>query len=224
MTDASLTQPCCSLAGSAALLSAMEGRFIVVLHGERDCLNSFMAFNYPGAERFYCTNLSQSQTALGRTGRVLDRCLEAATAKDKPQAVIVLGTCLAEMTNDDFPAVVRRFSRRRGIPALSLRTGGLASGTQGELLDLLYSGLSTLGPRRRKRTGRGVVIVGLPAAGQAELLEILGRLGLDLVGSVPHSGLDAWRRLSEADAAFLVDRGLYPRLEASLHDRGLSVD
>ncbi|MDD5629876.1 MAG: nitrogenase component 1, partial [Elusimicrobia bacterium] len=143
MSDSRLTQPCCSLAGAAAMLSAMGGRLAVVVHGERDCLNSFLAFDSPGAARFYCSNLSESQTALGRTAGVLERCL-AAAAQDSPRALIVLGTCLTEMMGDDFPVVARRFARRRKIPVLALRTGGLRSGTQAEMLDLLFTGLSTL--------------------------------------------------------------------------------
>ncbi|MBI4676510.1 MAG: hypothetical protein HY748_02885 [Elusimicrobia bacterium] len=232
MPDTSLTQPCCSLSGAAAMLSAMEGRFAVVVHGERDCLNSFLAFNFPGAERFYCTNLGETQAALGRTSKALERCLEAAAAKDAPQALIVLGTCLTEMIGDDFPAVARRFSRRMGVPVLALRTSGLRSGTQAELLDLLYASLSTLSPRRgrgrSRKEGKGLILVGLPAdgavGGASEIERTLERLGLDLVGSFPHRGdLDAWRRIGGADAAFVVDRSLYPRFAAALESRGMSV-
>ncbi|MDD5628002.1 MAG: nitrogenase component 1, partial [Elusimicrobia bacterium] len=89
----------------------------------------------------------------------------------------------------------------------------------------IYTGLSTLARRGPGRKGKGLILVGLPRDGGSELENILARLGPRPVGSFPHGeGIEEWRRLGEAGAAFIVDRTLYPRFAAALESRGMSVE
>jgi hypothetical protein len=220
-------QPCCTLAAMANLLGHMRGDFAVIVHGEKDCLNSFLHYEGGSASRFYCTRISQWQFAAGKTDEPLRRCLGSLIRLRSPQAVFVLGTCLAEMTSAGFEAVAQEAWDRTGTPVLALRTSGLKASSQGETLDWLFSSLARLPASAGGKLRRRINLIGLPRLqGQAqdELADVLRAAGLEVNGSYPlDASLDDWRRITRAGAHLVVDRGLYPRLLALLADKGSPV-
>ncbi len=144
-----LGQPCCTLSGMCSLLRSMPGRFAVVIHGERDCLNSFHLDQGPAVVNFFTTALSEREVTSGLTRKPLEDCLERVLAQSDPgppQVVFVLGTCLVEMIGDRFERVVDEVSRRSGVPMVALHVSGLKLGTQGEMLDWLFETLAGLPP------------------------------------------------------------------------------
>jgi len=228
-------QPCCTLAGICSVLSGLPGPFAVVVHGERDCLNSFVHYQGVSSNQFYCTNMSQLQFATGQTAEPLRRCLEFIARERSPSAILVLGTCLTEMIHDDFETVAREVSQRAGIPVLTLRTSGLQASSQTDMLDWLFSTLAqfpkaSAGDRLEQSRARRLNLIGAPSLenGQArqELSEILGKAGLELNGSYPYDVSFAdWGRLTHAAANFVVDPTLYPKLLSQTEGHGVpSID
>jgi nitrogenase molybdenum-cofactor synthesis protein NifE len=221
-----MAQPCCSLAGMANLLARLRGDFAVVVHGENDCLNSFLQYEGGAASRFYCTRVSQAQFVSGKSAAALSECLELLIAQRSPRAVFVLGTCLTDMISDDLAAVAGAAQRRTGTPVFALRTGGLQAGSQAEALDWLFATLASLPQSPRTGGSRSRVnLIGLPpleggAAG--EFAGLLDAAGLAVNGSYPGDGcLEDWEKVSHAGRSFVVDRSLYPRFLERLAASGL---
>jgi nitrogenase molybdenum-iron protein alpha/beta subunit len=139
-----LGQPCCTLSGMCTLLGGMGGNFAVVIHGERDCGNSFVHHRMESAEQFFCTCLTEDEITTGRVDEPLERCLRLVLDELAPDAVFVLGTCPVTMIGADLGPVVERVAAQRSTPILALRTGGLNLSTQAEMVDWLYTSLAGL--------------------------------------------------------------------------------
>ncbi len=124
----------------------MPGNFAVVIHGEYDCVNCFHHHVGRSAWRYYSTRLTEQMLTTGRTEEALRTCLELIAAEERPDAVIVLGTCPVEVIGDQFGPVVKDVSERTGIPMVPLRTSGLALSSQQQMLDWLFVTLAELPP------------------------------------------------------------------------------
>jgi len=148
-----LGQPCCTLSGMCTLLGAMAGDFAVIIHGERDCGNSFVHHRMASAERFFCTCLTDDEITTGRVDEPLERCLRAVLDDLAPNVVIVLGTCPITMIGADPGSVVKRVAAETTTPILVLRTGGLNLSTQADMVDWLYTSLAGLPQVARDQAG-----------------------------------------------------------------------
>jgi hypothetical protein len=220
-------QPCCSLNALAGMLVTMPGDFAVVLHGEADCANCFVHAPGPSADKFYATRITQSQFTLGKTAEPLARCLRLVVKHRQPQAVFVLGNCLMEMIHDDFERVTREVQEETGTPVIALRTSGLKAASQAEMVDWLYSTFAALAKRGEARRGL-INFIALPEINRTELrreLEsILAAAGLRMRGRYPfETSLSDWQGILEAEADFVVDKSLFPRLVKSLDSLGAAT-
>lgn len=148
-----LGQPCCTLSGMCTLLGGMAGDFAVIIHGERDCGNSFVHHRMEAAERFFCTCLTDDQITTGRVDEPLERCLRLVLDELAPEVVIVLGSCPITMIGADPGPVVERVAAQTSTPILLLRTGGLNLSTQAEMVDWLFTSLAGLPPIPRDQAG-----------------------------------------------------------------------
>lgn len=142
-----LGQPCCSVSGMATLLGRLSGNLALIVHGERDCAASFVAHQWQGAHRVYCTGVTEEQATLGRSHEPLRRCLELVLAEQRPDAVLILETCLLKVIGADPAGLVEEVAARTDVPIRLLRTGGLRLSTQAAMADELYETLAGL-PQR----------------------------------------------------------------------------
>lgn len=142
-----LGQPCCTLSGMCTLLGRMGGDFAVIIHGERDCGNSFVHHTADSAHQFFCTCLTEDQVTAGRVDAPLERCLRLVLEELAPEAILVLGTCPITMIGVDPGPVVERVAASTETPIVLLRTGGLKLSTQSDMVDWLYASLAGL-PQR----------------------------------------------------------------------------
>lgn len=148
-----LGQPCCTLSGMCTLLGGMRGDFAVIIHGERDCGNSFVHHRMESAERFFCTCLTDDQITNGRVDEPLEQCLRLVLDEVAPEVVIVLGTCPITMIGADPGPVVDRVAAEVDTPIVLMRTGGLNLSTQAEMVDWLYASLAGLPQVERDQAG-----------------------------------------------------------------------
>lgn len=139
-------QPCCTQSGMSWTMIDMPGNFAVVIHGEYDCLNCFHHHVGRSAFQYYSTRLTEEMLTTGRTEAALRECLELVARHQRPEVVIVLGTCPVEVIGDQFGPVVQAVSAETGIPMIPLRTSGLALSSQQQMLDWLFKTLATLPP------------------------------------------------------------------------------
>ncbi|MFA5139873.1 MAG: nitrogenase component 1 [Elusimicrobiota bacterium] len=223
-------QPCCSLNALAGMLVTMPGNFAVVLHGEADCASCFVHAPGPSADKFYATRITQSRFTLGKTAEPLAKCLRLIIRHRSPEAVFVLGNCLMEMIHDDFERVARDIQQETGTPVIALRASGLKAASQAEMVDWLYSTFATLAKKPSDGASRrGLVnFIALPEINRQELrLELEGVLsaaGLRMRGRYPfETSLSDWQGILEAEADFVVDKSLFPRLVRSLDSLGAAT-
>lgn len=222
-----LGQPCCTQSGFSWSMMDIPGDFAVVVHGEFDCLNCFHHHTGTSAVRFYSTRLTEEMLTTGRTEQALRSCLELIARVERPEVVLVLGTCPVEVIGDRFGGVVDEVSARTGVPMIPLRTHGLALSSQPRMLDWLFRTLATLPPSPRPEGQRPRInLVGAPnrrgAIGEARA--VLGAAGVEVNGSYPEgAALPDWRGISHAMDAFVVDPGMFPRLVETLAEQGQRV-
>jgi nitrogenase molybdenum-iron protein alpha/beta subunit len=142
--DKQFGQPCCTQSGMSWTMIDMPGNFAVVIHGEDDCLNCFHHHVGRSVHNYYSTRLTEEMLTTGRTEEALRTCLELIAEEQRPEVVIVLGTCPVEVIGDQFAPVVHDVAERTGIPMIPLRTSGLALSSQQQMLDWLFVTLAGL--------------------------------------------------------------------------------
>jgi nitrogenase molybdenum-iron protein alpha/beta subunit len=140
-------QPCCTQSGMSWTMIDMPGNFAVVIHGEQDCVNCFHHHTGRSAVQYYSTRLTEEMITTGRTEAALRELLTLIAREQKPDVVMVLGTCPVEVIGDQFSPVVKDMSARTGIPMIPLRTSGLALSSQQQMLDWLFKTLASLPER-----------------------------------------------------------------------------
>lgn len=202
----------------------MPGNFAVVIHGEGDCLNCFFHHQGQSGARYYSSRLTDSQITLGDTQRPLGHLLRLIAAEQRPEAVIVLGTCPVEVIGDRFEVIVEQVSAETGVPMVPLHTHGLALMPLHRVQDWLYATLAGL-PQHPRDAQRGINLLGLPPSRDpAELRSVLSALGAEIHGSWPDRvALGGWRRITHAEACYAADRSMYKKLARVLSGAGQPV-
>ena len=202
---AKLNQVVCHLEGMATLLHAAPGDFAVVIHGDRDCANVLVhGVDHPGAERFFCTNVTEAQAVSGQAlGRLRD-CLEAVHQALAPEVTFVLGTCLSALVGEDVASVVASAPGR----VVSLPGGGMRRVSQAEELDRFACLMASVFAHEARGPGVGVNLVGFDPG--AEVIAQLGAWGVEVNAIlVPGAGVSVWRRVGGAAINLVLDRVLF---------------
>ncbi len=215
---AGLNQVVCTLEGMCTLLMQTPGDFAVVIHGDRDCLNVLAPGEGPsGAERFFCTNLSEEEAVVGRSLRRLEACLELVCSRVRPQTVFLLGTCLTALIGDDLAAPARSIAEKTGVPVVPLSGGGMRFVSQAAVTDRFARLMLEACPNGQPREG-WVNLVGFHP-GQ-EVLSLLRKLGIGVNAVlVPQTPVSVWKTLPTAQLNLVLDQDLYAGFLQAAHHR-----
>lgn len=205
---AKLNQVVCTLEGMCFRLQMTPGEFAVVIHGDRDCANVlFSGMDFPGSNRFFCTNLSGDQALAGRSSRRLEQCLELVCRETGPQVVFLLGTCLSALIGEQSQEIARQVTQRTGSRILALPGAGMRFVSQAEICDR-FASLMLGAAEAADPDGRAVNLIGFHP-GQ-EVLSLLDKLGIRVNSLLDLSAsLSAWKALGRAGTNLVVDRGLF---------------
>ncbi len=186
----------------------------------------FFADELPDRGEDGCRSVEEVMTEAdvlgGRTQQTLGRVLERAALEDKPAFIHLNTTCMPELLGDTPAPFLARVEGELGVPVLwtsKTRPGGPLYAAWIERL------LERVGFGVRADPG-AVLLAGVPsAAARAEAEELLGGLGLRVVGTV-FPNLD-FRRSPEASAAgavvWLDPVGWETIPDAAFLRRGLAV-
>ena len=201
----------------------MPGNFAVVIHGEFDCVNCFTHHTGRSAFRYYSTRLTEAQLTSGKTAEPLRRCLTMIAEEQKPEAVIVLGTCPVEVIGDRFQQEVEEISAQTGVPMVALHTSGLRMSTQREMLDWCFDTLISLGDGASE--GDQVGFIGMPPGGQAsEVARVLKQAGISISGHFPEgASMGEWQGLGRSSRSFVSDLAIFPKVVERLRARGQTL-
>lgn len=222
--QAKLNQVVCTLEGMATLLQTTPGDFVVVIHGDADCANVLMhGMDHPGAERFFCTQITPDEAAAGRTLPVLRDCLDALCEELAPEVVFVLGTCLSALVGDDVEPVIRAAAAQHGVRVVDLAGAGMRFIPQSAVVDRFARLMAGAAPAAPKATlePQAVNLVGFDPG--SEVCQQLARLGvtvnavLDLGASVTE-----WQRLTTARWNLVLDEALYRGFLSDCAERGVA--
>lgn len=234
-----LGQPCCTQSGISWSMMHIPGRFAVIVHGEKDCLNCFHHHTGVSSHQFYSTRLSDAQLTMGTTEEALRECVSLIAKEQRPELILVLGTCPVEVIGANFLETVEDLSQEIDIPIIALKTSGLKLSSQSEMLDWLYEVLAGLDQKPRIQTinpkdtqklrilwkrawgivlpesypeaGYSINLFGLPASRTADLSWIFSFLGIHTLSFPEQASLDNWKQLQAAKATFLTDTAIFPR-------------
>jgi hypothetical protein len=119
-----------------------------------------------------------------------------ATLTNKPDSVVIQAGCLPEVTGDDIDAAAARTKDRLRLPVVAVgQHNDVAGASFGDLLERESF------PLDRQLDPLGVVLLGMPAfLGRSELLELLKRAGVNVLGvvlpEVPNGAIESLRRAS----------------------------
>jgi nitrogenase molybdenum-iron protein alpha/beta subunit len=206
--SARLNQVVCTLEGMCTLLMQTPGNFAVVIHGDRDCVNVLAAGEgLAGAERFFCTHLSEEEAVAGRSLRRLRACLELVCTRTRPETVFLLGTCLTALIGDDVEASAKSIAEQTGVAVVPLSGGGMRFVSQATVTDRFARLMLDACPAGQSRD-RSVNLVGFhPGEEVLSLLEKLG-IGVNAV-LVPQTPISTWKTLPAAQVNLVLDEGLY---------------
>lgn len=158
-----LNQHGCSLTGFAFQIMDLTGPdFAVVIFGERDCVSAFprisSEFASQPAWNVYSVALRESDVVAGRAEERLRECLltvaqsmgsvvkgtpvvHGATVelqswqRNHKPVIVVLSTCMSEMTGAVSQAVCRDAAELSGLRIIPVATSGLRLRTQAEIVD-----------------------------------------------------------------------------------------
>ena len=206
--SARLNQVVCTLEGMCTLLLQTPGNFAVVIHGDRDCTNVLATGeSVAGAERFFCTNLSEEDAVTGRSQKRLDACLELVCTQTGPETVFLLGTCLTALIGDELAPSAESAAKKTGVEVVSLSGAGMRFVSQAAVTDRFARLMLDACPASQP-LDNSVNLVGFDPG--EEVLSLLTELGVRVNAVlVPQTPISTWKTISAAQLNLVLDRDLY---------------
>jgi len=236
----------------------------IVVFGERDCASAFprVTAEFAGNPRWnvYSAALRESDVVAGRAEDRLRDCLMAVATRMKADAnggtlpvierrtiinvpaspgpdplIVVLSTCLSEMTGADPLPVCREVEAATGIRIVTAATSGLRLRTQAEVVDHVGAALlESLGQSGAVdpmavnllgyQTDTANDVAWADTMFRAEAARIVSAFGGRLNAAVPAGATtDDWRRLPKGGLTFVSDLSLMGELTRLLAARGSVV-
>ena len=255
-----LNQHGCSMTGFAFQIMDLTGPdFAVVIFGERDCVSAFprisSEFASQPAWNVYSVALRESDVVAGRASERLRECLVAVAASMRPPVVeqpvvqgaavvvqsiarhpspviVVLSTCMSEMTGAVAEDVCRQVQEGSGVRIVPVATSGLRLRTQAEIVDHVAAVLLDAFGDFGLVDPAGVNLIGYQtdrfsqAAEAGTMFPDEAALLISAFGGRLNSAVAAgasvsdWRKLPRGGLNVLVDRSLVGGLAKLLEGQG----
>ena len=214
----------CGMMGALDVLREVPGNVAIVVHGDRGCLPT-----PEGSRAGACTSdLREMDVVGGGEARLAAAVAEVIGRRGRPEAVVIVSTCLSEVIGDDIEHVARLAEQAHGVPVVPIKATGLQPLRPIEIARRVHDALAT-----RFLTAEGppepvVGFVGYPAVAHdggpgflAEVSSVLDAVGAAPGPAWPSGGIRDLARLARVAAVFaperVVHRGLLERLEAIGH-------
>lgn len=256
-----LNQFGCSMTGYSFQVMDLAGPGLaVVVFGERDCASAFprVSAEFAGHTRWnvYTVALGETDVVAGLAEQRLRECLTAVAARmidggdawppvieghslvsqqidrDGVPVILVLSTCLSEMTGADPVPICREVSEATGVKVIPVATGGLRLRNQAEVVDTVGAVLIDAIGDRGEVDPRAVNLVGYQTDAandvassdvmfRAEAAAIIKAMGGRMNSAVPAGAVAAdWRRLPLGGLTFVSDSSIMRQVSAALESRG----
>ncbi|HEY3491215.1 MAG TPA: nitrogenase component 1 [Candidatus Deferrimicrobiaceae bacterium] len=135
------------------LLSGIEGAGIIV-HGPRGCAASVIESDRPAS--VVVTHLDERDTIMG-SDRAVSQAARKLVARARPWVILLVGTPVVAINNDDIRSTASELSEELGLPVLPIFCDGFRSRFAETGFDVAFHGLLKLIPRRDGPAEKGLV-------------------------------------------------------------------
>jgi nitrogenase molybdenum-iron protein alpha/beta subunit len=232
-------QHICLLHGWLSTLLPVNGDYAVIIHSDRDCANLIpksKGRDISWQDRFFCTNLTDSDIICGTSNKKLETCLAAVLKEIKPKAVLILGSCMSLLINDNAEALARKYQKISGHPVTYKNTSGFSFKEPKEVIDECGLFLLELaaGDKQIKKKALTINLIGFDydtnsflyenTQGGASLkalrndLLTLGGIEINTVLN-PCALFSEWEKAKNAQVNITVDKNIYVRTCAYLLEK-----
>ncbi len=225
-------QHICTLHGWLSALLPIQGNYAVIIHSDPDCTNLIGKTKRAYGEwkdRFFCTNLDDSDIVLGKSIDKLELCLKSVLAERTPSAVLVLASCMSLLIRDNVEACIKKVQKTTSTPIIYKNTSGFSFNDPKEVIDECGLFLAQLSrPRTAQKDGtRSINLIGFDyetghcpfvpekdLAGLSDIGTDLRSLGDITVNAVlnPYAPLREWKNAMRSALNVTVDRSIYQGL------------
>ncbi|MFA6451077.1 MAG: nitrogenase component 1 [bacterium] len=208
--NAKLAQHACLLEGLCICLARTGGDFAVIIHSYRDCAN-ILPRGVPGysSDRFFCTNLRESDVMAGSTMERLSECVRLVAELENPAAIYVFGSCLSELIGDDIENGLAEAAEEISMPVIAVTSSGLDDISPKKVVDrhadLMYRAASA----KAEPIPFSVNLIGFPPDG-GEIAGILAAAGIEVnAGLSEKSPMPEWLKLPRGSLNAVLDKSLF---------------
>lgn len=223
--QAKLVQNSCLLEGLCICLARTIGNFSVIIHSYRDCAN-ILPRGAPGglyAEKFFCSNLRESDVMAGTTMDRLAECVRLVAEVENPVVIYVFGSCLSELIGDDIANGLDDVAKEVSMPVIAVTSSGLEDISPKRVIDrhaVLMCGAATGAPAQTRPMS--VNLIGFPPD-DGEIEETFASVGITVNTRVnENSPLPEWLKIPAGALNAVLDAGLFSTLIDKIkHDHGI---
>jgi nitrogenase molybdenum-iron protein alpha/beta subunit len=223
-------QHCCQLHGWLENLVAVKGNFVTIIHSDMDCSNLIPKRErelYDLYDRFFCTNLDDHDIILGKSTAKLKDCIKTVYQEIKPQGILVLGSCMSILINDDVETVVEEARKAYDLPIFYQKTSGFSFDDPRRIMDATGEFLFSIHKDavKTKKDKKSVNLIGFdyfmenfkgmekersdPLQDLAEELSLLGDIKINALIN-PHTTPADWSKIKNATCNITFDKNIYP--------------
>lgn len=188
----------------------------IVVHGPRGCAVGAT----PPSNRIAITDLDQRDTVLG-SGEALALTIRRLAATASPAAIVVLGSPVVAINNDDIRATIAEVGEELGKPVVWARTDGFRSRIAATGADAAAEALLALVPLHDgARESRLInLLTSWRGPGLEQLVAAIAALGFEINELPQGAPVSALRRAARATASLVLDPDLLAPLASGLQER-----
>ena len=213
----------CGMSAALGALVELPPDVFVVIHSDRGCVPPVRYRPRPGPP-VYTSDLGDFDIVAGGREALFRAVEEMLASEGRPAAVVLLGTCLSEMTGEDLPTYARELERVHRLPFIAIPTTGLdpnlgRTGAAKQVHDSFAARfLGGSGSRRTSEVGLAGFPDDLGRTFHGEFAATLRAAGVRPGGCWPWGGVAALRRLRRGAVVFVSERIVLASFARRLED------
>lgn len=208
----------CGMMGAVAVIDGVGFDLAFLIHGDHSCTPPPQVSGL----RIYNSCMTDIDVVYGGEERLLAAVEWIAASRNKPEALLLLGTCLSQMIGEDLTHLAELAERATGIAVVPLRTDGLKRLRPVVVAAQVHDALAARFIQPSDAPKRGVGLVGFSDPGVGflpELRRVIARAGLEVAGMWPQDGLKGLASLAHAQTVLAPELAVYGPLLARLTAR-----
>ena len=153
--------------------------------------------------RFINTNMTEEDTVFGAAEK-LKEAIREAYRRFSPKAIFITASCVSGIIGEDLKSIVREMEREIPIPLAPVYCEGFKSKVWASGFDAAFHAILTKIVKPPKKKTNKVNMINFRGSAKDEIIQILGRLGLEPVFVAPFSTVEQLAEMSESAASISI--------------------